>query len=616
MLEKLRAILAQSHNAAVVGRALHGLGGVGKTRLAVEYAWRYRADYAALLFVPAQDGNTLDKGLADIATVLDLPEKAAPQQDVRVAAALRWLNSHRDWLLICDNVDDVAARDALLPRIANLAGGHVLITGRLADQSPAYPSLTLDVLAVDDAAEFLLERAARRAQSPNDAALAGELAAELGGLALGLEQAAAYIERRQIGFAAYLKLWRENREKVLGWFDKTATAYNHDVGLAATWMTSVAQLTPDGRRLLARLGWLAPDPIPDSLFDVSATGDEAFDAREALADLLAYSLVSAGAENGTRMVTVHRLVQDFARRELAADWPGALKEALEWLSWGFAYDPDDVRSWPVLEPLMAHAMAVASAADRASISKSTADLLNRLGIVLKSKARFAEAEPLYRRALEIFEKSAGPNHPDVASTLNNLALLLCATNRLAEAEPMLRRALTIDEARFGPHHSEVATNLNNLAELLRASNRFEEAESLYRRSLGISRMRLGHKDSKVAICLNNLALLLHTMGRYEESEPMYRQALEIDEDNCGPNHPNTAIRLNNLASLMSATDRHAEAETMFRRAVVIVSKSLGEHPMSKRFCDNYRCCLLSLGKSEAAAQSAVDALIDEHARKP
>ena len=121
---------------------------------------------------------------------------------------------------------------------------------------------------LDEAAatEFLLQRTRDdRAPAADDAAQARELAHELGGLALGLEQAGAYIARQRIGFARYLMLWREKRESVLNWFDKTTMSYDHDVGLAATWAASVEKLTPESRRLLDRLAFLAPDPIPDSL---------------------------------------------------------------------------------------------------------------------------------------------------------------------------------------------------------------------------------------------------------------------------------------------------------------------------------------------------------------
>ena len=152
----------------------------------------------------------------------------------------------------------------------------------------------------------------------------------------------------------------------------------------------------------------------------------------------------------------------------------------------------------------------------------------------------AEAEPLYRRALAIDERSYGPDHPDVARALNNLAELLQATNRLAEAEPLYRRALAIDERSYGPDHPTVA--LNNLAELLQATNRLAEAE------------------------------------------PLYRRALAIDERSYGPDHPTVALRLNNLASLLRATNRLDEAEPLSRRAVQILIQFGAEPGTSTRTC--------------------------------
>ena len=218
---------------------------------------------------------------------------------------------------------------------------------------------------------FLMERTDDdRARSPDDAKLAHELAGELGGLALGLEQAGAYIATERIGFARYLELWRDKRATVLDWFDKTLMSYDHDTGLAATWATSVDRLTPDARRLLERLAFLAPEPIPDSLLDVAAPGDpEGFDARAARANLFAYSLVSRAAVEAGKAAqdgfAVHRLVQDFARRSMTEERRGeALREALGWVDAAFVGDPQDVRSWPVLDPLAPHALAVAQAGRR------------------------------------------------------------------------------------------------------------------------------------------------------------------------------------------------------------------------------------------------------------
>ena len=146
----------------------------------------------------------------------------------------------------------------------------------------------------------------------------------------------------------------------------------------------------------------------------------------------------------------------------------------------FVGDPQDVRSWPVLDPLAPHALAVARRADEAGIAEPTARLFNQLGVAASTRRR-ATPRPSrsMRRALAIDEASYGPDHPEVAIRLNNLAQLLQATNRLAEAEPLYRRALAIDEASYGPDHPDVAIGLNNLAQLLQATNRLAEAEPLY-----------------------------------------------------------------------------------------------------------------------------------------
>src|SRR5208282_3969444 len=137
-----------------------------------------------------------------------------------------------------------------------------------------------------------------RARADDDADKARAIACELDGLALGLEHAGAYIATLRIGFAGYLKRWRDSRQKVLDWFGPALTSY--DRRLATTWATSVERLSPESRRLLDRLAMLAPDPIPDSLLDVAIPGEAAgYDVHKARAGLFAYSLITrANGEDG------------------------------------------------------------------------------------------------------------------------------------------------------------------------------------------------------------------------------------------------------------------------------------------------------------------------------
>ncbi|MGO4870277.1 MAG: tetratricopeptide repeat protein [Roseiarcus sp.] len=523
-LEKLHAALAQGGDGAataVVAKALHGLGGVGKTRLAVEYALRREADYCALLFLSAETPERLNAGLAALAgpDILDLPEKDAREDEVKIPAALGWLERHPGWLMILDNVDDAAAAAAVQKLLARLRGGRVIITGRIANFPAGIRKLELGVLDIDAAAEFLAERTADdRRVSADDEKLARELARELGGLALGLEQAGAYIATEHIGFSRYLALWKEKRATVLDWFDKSLMSYDHDTGLAATWAASVEKLTPEGRRLLDRLAFFAPEPIPETLLDVAIPGENAdFDARKALGNLYAFSLASrASAKDGKASVdgfAVHRLVQDFTRRVMPEEREKeALQAALDWVNAAFTGNPMDARTWAALDPLAPHVLALVSSADATGIVAPTARLYGQLDNLFDAKARYPEAEKASRRALAIDEASFGPDHPNVARDLNNLAQLLQDTNRLAEAEPLMRRALAIDGASFGPDHPNVAIDLNNLAGLLEATGHLAAAEPLMRRALAIDEASFGRDHPSTRTVRANLAILVKALG--------------------------------------------------------------------------------------------------------
>ncbi len=221
MLEALRTRLTNAPAAgasAIVGCALHGLGGVGKTRLAVEYAWRHVEDYTALLLVGADGPDTLQRNLAALCAPaqLDLPEHQVTEEAAQLGAVLAGLQRNPGWLLIADNVDTEAAAQAVEALLPQLPGGHVLITSRLANWSGGVAALPLDVLQEAAAVEFLLARTeARRRKQADDAAQARTLAGELGGLALALEQASAYIAQCRLSLAGYLAQWRGQRDKVL-----------------------------------------------------------------------------------------------------------------------------------------------------------------------------------------------------------------------------------------------------------------------------------------------------------------------------------------------------------------------------------------------------------------
>ena len=561
---------------AVVNRlAVHGLGGIGKTRGAIEYAWRYTDRYTALLFVSAPSVAELRANLANLSGVLGTTaEKASIDQ--QLAEVLAWLDAHPGWLLIIDNVDTEEAAAEVERLLARLRSGHVLITSRISNWSAGVVPLELDVLASNDAADFLLARTPHRRQAADDVAQATAITRELDGLALALEQAGAYIDKNRLTFAEYLKLWEAKRPEVLRWHDPRLMQYPASV--AVTWETTFAQLTEPQRTLLEVLAWLAPEPIPLFVFDAAPLAEAISDPREALAGLAAYSLARFDAAEDA--VLVHRLVLEMTRNRLAGARAGAaLKIALGAINASAGSDPGDVRTWKVWTQLAAHADAVSRHADSAGIADLASQLMNELGRYWLNRRQFRRAEPLMRRALAIYEHSYGMNHPFVGVVLNNLATLLQDTDRLAEAEPLLRRALVIDEASYGEDHPRVAIRLKNLATLLQDTNRLAEAEPLIRRALTIDEESCGKDHPYVARDLNNLAQLLKATNRLAEAEPLIRRALAIYERSFGNDHPELATCLRKLAQLLQVTNRPAEAEPLMRRALAIDEESYGKsHP--------------------------------------
>ncbi len=594
-LKSLEDQLARHGAAAIVQPAsITGMGGIGKTRLAIEYAIRNQEKFSALLFVSANTPQELESNLALLSSpeVLDLPAYQTGNQPNQHSAVLQWLQANDNWLLILDNVDTLEAVQAVQELAPKLPGGQLLITSRITAWGGSIRSVGLHLLSEEAAVSYLLDRTRDQRQPQlNDDAQAKLIAEDLGCLALALEQATAYVNAQAISFAEYRTRWQASNEKLIGFHDKLTMEYPKSV--LVTLQTTIDQLSLDGLKLLKILAWLAPDPIPRSLFTVQGGpfGAESEDglpeeawpaaverAEAALAELVRFSLAAFSDEKMS--FSVHRLVQAVARRSQSeAEQQSCVASALRWVNAGFPYESSDVRFWPIAEALAPHALVIAKEADRRLIPKPTSRLMGQLGIFYQSRAEWGQAEPLMRRALDIDEKSYGSEHPNVARGLNNLAQLLQDTNRLAEAEPLMRRALQIDEKSYGSDHPNVARDLNNLAQLLKATNRLAEAEPLMRRALEIDEKSYGSEHPDVAIDLNNLARLLQDTNRLAEAEPLMRRALQIDEKSYGSDHPGVAIDLNNLAQLLQATNRLAEAEPLMRRGIAIFEKSLGEnHP--------------------------------------
>ena len=193
----------------------------------------------------------------------------------------------------------------------------------------------------------------------------------------------------------------------------------------------------------------------------------------------------------------------------------------------------------------------------------TAKSYNNVGSNLNAQGRYAEAEPLYRRGLEINRRVLGEDHPDTATSYNNVGSNLQAQHRYSEADPLLRRGLEISQRVLGEDHPDTATSYNNVGSSLRAQGRYSEVEPFYRRGLEIKQRVLGDDHPSTALSYNNVGTNLDDQGRYSEAEPFYRRGLEINQRVLGEDHLSTATSYNNVGSNLNAQGRYSEAEPFF-----------------------------------------------------
>jgi tetratricopeptide (TPR) repeat protein len=612
VLNKLKILLRKKTPTAIT-QTIRGLGGIGKTRLAIEFAWwsLNNKKVNAAFCISASSPELMNASLASLAgpKLLNLPGQ---KEDEQIASVLRWLNENPGWLMILDNADTEQAANAVEDLLPQLSAGCVIITSRYTRFSASVEVHRLQLLEPDKAVAFLLERTENhRIRKANDTEIANQLAEELGFLPLVLEQAAAYIAHQQITIADYLKQWQSEKQKVLEWFNEHEM--NYPASVAITWQRTLKQLSSPANAILRLCSFLSPELIPIAIFEykknisllkkaVILISKELnipapqFNINSAVSELAAYSMIDK-EEKG---FTIHRIVLEVINyripENVRLNW---LKIALDIVNNFTPTDSDDVRTWPVIDPLFPHIKTIVQKADQKKITEPTSRLMGELDCYLSAKGLYPQAEFFSRRALKIDETSLGLDHPNVARYLNNLAQLLNDTNRLSDAEPLMRRALKIGEASLGLDHPNVARYLNNLASLLQATNRLSEAEPLYERVVKIFEKSFGKDHPNVATALNNLAQLLQDTNRLSEAEPLMRRALKIDETSFGPDHPNLAIYLNNLAQLLQETGRLSEAEPLYKRALKILEASFGpDHPSTKLVRENYELFKLKkAGKS-------------------
>jgi tetratricopeptide (TPR) repeat protein len=595
--------------------AIHGLGGIGKTQTAVEYAYRYKHQYQAIFWVRAAAVDTLNSDYVNIADLVQLDVKDDRDQLHILHVVKQWLSRQKDWLLILDNADDLELIPAYLPEGEN---GHILLTTRDPAVQGIARGIAVAQLDEQEGVELLLRRARglmpetsleKVSQEEQDAARS--IVEALGGIPLAIDQAAAYIQQIQCGLTRYLELYQQHRADLLKWKRRVPSDYPYTV--AATWglaIEQVEQRNPAAAELLRLCAFLDPDAIPEDLLQAGSSElgpilqplvEDDFLFNAAIDVLRSFSLIRRLVERNC--LALHRLVQVVIKDRLDTptqqQWAEQVVRVVDAAFPNVAFE-----TWEQCQRYLPQVFACFDYINQYGIqAEAASSLLYLASWYLEDQGRYTEAEPLCLQSLEISEKTQGPEHPKTGTRLNNLANLYQAQGGYKEAEPLYEQALAISEKMQGAEHPETGTRLNNLAGLYQAVGRYEEAKPLYERALQISEKTQGLEHPKTGINLNNLANLYSDQGRYEEAEPLYERALAIREKILGLEHPDTAVTLDSLAYLYQEQGRAEEAELLYQRALVIYEKALpGNHPWIILVLEHYASLLEQMHRPDEAVQ--------------
>jgi tetratricopeptide (TPR) repeat protein len=581
-------LLVEIRDCLVAGQptAFCGLGGIGKTQTAIEYVYRYRVAYEAVLWVRAELVGEFVSGLVEVAKALKLPIAQERNETLIISVVKSWLKQHQNWLLVLDNADDLTV---VQPFLRGIDTGHILLTSR-AQATGSIKRIEIQQMAPEESALFLLRRAkviekqAEWSTAPADAqALAVKIASQMDGLPLALDQAGAFIEETFTSLEDYLTFYEAEGVKLLAERGELADDHPSVTVTFSLAFEKVLERNLAAADLIRVCAFLSPDGIPEELFRQAAVelgdhlktlSERPLELAKAIAEASRFSLLYRNPTN--RTFSIHRLVQEVLRARMSPDerclWAERIVRALNRV-----FPEPDYPNWSLCDRLLLHARAVAALVAPYQLQfEAVSNILDKTARYLRERGQYTEAKPLLQTSLDIRQQLFGETHPDIATSLNNLASLHKDQKQYSEAELLYRQSLEMRQLLLGEENLDTATSRNDLAIVLKARDQYKEAELLHLKALDTRRKLLGSDHLDIAESLNNLGAVYVAQGRYEEAKSLFENALNCRKKLLGEKHPRTISSLSHLAALYGDQKQYEQAEIICSQIVFLSIEVFGE----------------------------------------
>ncbi|KAJ5753069.1 Disease resistance protein [Penicillium odoratum] len=631
---------------------VHGLGGIGKTQLAIAYVKRNRSHFSATIWLNARDETALKQSFARAAEwilrhypSLTYIASALENRDLdeTVKAVKRWLDEPTNdrWLIVYDNYDnplfgnntekglrhasyveadtdkdddkDLTKAFDLRKFLPETDHGAIIATTRSSMVKVGQPVHLRKLENINDSLEILASVSGREdlRQDP----VATDLARRLDGLPLALATAGAYLEQVSISCTEYLQLYRESWQQLQ---KETPQLAAYDQTLYSTWNLSyqhIQQQSPIAAMLLRQWAYFASEDLwyellkdsgPDQPEWLSTLTENKLTFHKNLRLLCSHGLVEADATTPLQHVesrgySVHGCVHSWMINVLNQ----GLDMGMTWIAVKCVAVRvprlDEHEFWLLIRRLIAHADRCLETIDNIQVKEEAAEAMHSLGLLYAHQGRLQEAEAMYERALKGKEKALGQEHTSTLKTINNLGALYADQDRLQEAEAMFQRALEGREKAQGREHTSTLDTINNLGNLYMNQGRLQEVETMYKRALEGYEKAWGRGHISTLDTINNFGALYMNQGRLQEAEAMYERALEGYEKAWGLEHTSTLDTVNNLGNLYMDQGRLQEAEAMYKRALEGYEKAWGlEHTSALDTVNNLGNLYMNQGRLQEA----------------
>ncbi|MFB2978105.1 tetratricopeptide repeat protein [Microseira sp. BLCC-F43] len=618
-IQKLKELLQQEDGQAIA--VILGMGGVGKTELANQYAWQHletlgdRAGGVCWI-----DAREIDIGIQFINFARSFFNLNPPEDwDLKTQLNYCWRNWRcGNWLIVIDDVTDYRkqVKPYLPPQTSPF---KILITTR-EKLGSSLAHLSLDELKAEAALDLLISLVGAQRIQP-ELEIAQQICNWLGYLPLGLELVGRYLERDpDLSLKAMLSLLEKKRirHRSVVEADATMTA---KLGVADAFDLSWERLDENAQQLGCMLSLFALADIPWDLVKQAYRNLPSFDnaeieidfIEEARVDLVRCNLLQ---RTGKETYRLHQLIREYLREkreqsEQVNDFNQAFVDAIVAVAKQVP-EPGKL-SCQLIDSIFYKIPHLAEPATTLMDWLSGEDIFwpsLALGRFYKAQYLYEQAEHFYQQCLNLTQTRLGVEHPYLAISLSNLAELYREQGRYKEAEPLFLEALEIWQKLPDKDENEPTMILNNLALLYEEQGRYSEAERLFLQALELNRSSYGEEHTYVVgFILHNLGNLYQQQGRYSEAESIAIQAVKIRIDLLGNDNPITAMTINNLAAVYISQSRHSEAEPLLLQALEIIRRTRGEEHREVATClSNLASLYISQGRYSQAESLLLEAL--------